>query len=690
MKHIVSATLLLFGQTAAAKKPSATAGSANNDPWQETHLSDPAYETVVTGYRTHPTDVVTGFAETVEVPQGTAQITVDEVLDEQVGVTIRRSGGPGSFAEIGIRGASAKQVPLLLDDIEVQSGLSGMANLKDFSLALFETIEVYRGNAPILLGASGIGGLVRLKTRFPTVPTTQTTVGLGSFGAKRLALMQAGPTGPLRTILILSADSADGDFTYLNLGGTYHETGDDTWQLRDNNQHTAYDILLKTRYQGTDWQTTAGLTLFSKTAGVPSPDGVTAAPASLSTQRIHTTVVGERSMGIADLRLQAGYQRGLETFFNPGVFVNGASRMVSRTHTADAVLGIESAWHRRHTTTVRLSDRFETTAHREWPSRGRDDTSRFLRNRFEAGLAHFWCPRRIITLSPALRTSIIQSASRNGADPTSEDQLVENHRLQYDISPTLGVRYDATDHIILRSNGGRYVRLPELGELFGYSGAVKGNPHLEMETGINWDVGATLRVDRLGPLTNIKLETALFGSHVDHLIQYVENSQNAVWPENGGRALILGTESTLSVTLFSLVTVQTNHTYLHARDRSDAPSYRGKLLPGRPAHQVNGRIEGDFTYSNLKQSLWFSSDFISKSYLTRYNQSESFIPRRLFVDLGYRIELPAARLQITLEVKNLSDQKSARVPSGRTVPLRDFLGYPLPGRSFCLTLLLKV
>src|SRR5262249_47699515 len=85
--------------------------------------------------------------------------------------------------------------------------------------------------------------------------------------------------------------------------------------------------------------------------------------------------------------------------------------------------------------------------------------------------------------------------------------------------PRLGVRVEPVPGYALLGNAGRYVRVPNLQELFGRAGVVVPNPTLRPEVAINWDLG--FRLTPASPLRWVSrpsLEYAYFDNRVDDLI----------------------------------------------------------------------------------------------------------------------------------------------------------------------------
>ena len=90
--------------------------------------------------------------------------------------------------------------------------------------------------------------------------------------------------------------------------------------------------------------------------------------------------------------------------------------------------------------------------------------------------------------------------------------------------------------------------------------------------------------------------------------------------------------------------------------------------------------------------VWADASWQSDSYLDQANLQE--VPARLLVGLGARVELGAG-LAASLAVENVADPRIEYLPlvppprpdlTETPIPLSDYAGFPLPGRSFYLAL----
>jgi iron complex outermembrane receptor protein len=221
-----------------------------------------------------------------------------------------------------------------------------------------------------------------------------------------------------------------------------------------------------------------------------------------------------------------------------------------------------------------------------------------------------------------------------------------------------------TSYVDLKANVGRFQCLPTLLELFGDRGTTIGNPELDTETSVNWDVGWTLELTRSGVIDRIFLEYAYFASNADDLIVFVQNSQATARAENIGSADIWGHEVSWSVAAFRHLRLYGNYTFQQAKDASDTFS-RGNQLPGRPRHELYQGVE---LFAGLGK-LSYEINYISQNFLDRGNLDP--VDNRLLHNLSLILTPLGKRLKLTFEVKNLTDNQ-----------IGDFRGFPLPGRSF--------
>jgi outer membrane receptor protein involved in Fe transport len=245
------------------------------------------------------------------------------------------------------------------------------------------------------------------------------------------------------------------------------------------------------------------------------------------------------------------------------------------------------------------------------------------------------------------------------------------------VSPRLGLRFDATDGLALKTNVGRSERAPNFTELFGNTGSILGNPDLKPERGLNADFGFVATRERLGPARKLRLEAVGFVSVVDDLIVLVQNSQRTSIFRNVDRAETVGAEIAANATVGEHLGFALSYTYEDARDESGIPARDGNVLPGRPRHDLYHRVE----YRRDEGRLFYELNFIAENFLDQANFL--VVPARAISTIGVDVDLAAlgrrfgsdalARVPLvaTFEVRNFTDNQ-----------VEDVAGYPLPGRAF--------
>jgi vitamin B12 transporter len=643
------------------------------------------YETVVHGRPLLATDETTALAETIDVADETRRFaTVSDVLAPAVGVDIRALGGPGSFAAASIRGSASSQVPVYLDGVLLNTGGFDTVDLGALGLDAIDRIEIYRGHVPPSLPFAGIGGAIVLKTKAFERPYTELAASYGSFGTARLLALQGNRVGRARGLALVSASGSEGDFLYLNRNGTLYTAADDAIVRRRNNAHVAYETLVKMDGEAGPLAWTVADDFGTKRQGVPGAESVPSRRAQLRTLRNAASAAAElrvdRNLVLAG---SASYLVLTDEFLDPRDEVGlGVGRTASRADAAGGGLALAVAATERHNLAIRVDSRYERFAFGEAgegsvPSPAHRVTSGVV-------LSDEWMPTRWFLLVPSLRAEHRLSSFGGGEIPGHADIMPAAESNDVTVQPSLGARADAGHGVTARLNLGRYVRAPDLGELYADRGATVGNPELRPEVAWSADLGLAWQAENAGPLDVGRLELAGFASSVRDLITYVQNSQSTVRAENVGRAEIAGVEASGRALLADLVSLEANYTFLHAINRADAPYLEGRQLPGRPAHELYARIELADRFGEFAARLSADVIYSGLTYLDQANLKDAGLGTAL-VGLSLGVERVPERLELTLEVKNLLDTITVEDRRGRERPVSDFEGYPLPGRTLLAT-----
>lgn len=91
--------------------------------------------------------------------------TLPQLLQQQPGIEITNSGGPGKLSTVSIRGTKSTHTLILLDGMRIGSATTGLAPIQDMPLSQIEKIEIVRGPASSLYGQDAIGGVIQIFTK---------------------------------------------------------------------------------------------------------------------------------------------------------------------------------------------------------------------------------------------------------------------------------------------------------------------------------------------------------------------------------------------------------------------------------------------------------------------------------------------------------------------------------------------
>ncbi|MCX7997716.1 MAG: TonB-dependent receptor plug domain-containing protein, partial [Leptospiraceae bacterium] len=124
-----------------------------------------------------------GFTDVIKLEKAqTRYSSIDEVLEREAGLRVRRYGGLGSYSTLSIRGSNANQVRFFIDGVPINNTMGGEINLADLPFENLEEIEIYKSGTASGFSGSAIGGVVNLVTKKgKKTKSSQVKVAGGSF-----------------------------------------------------------------------------------------------------------------------------------------------------------------------------------------------------------------------------------------------------------------------------------------------------------------------------------------------------------------------------------------------------------------------------------------------------------------------------------------------------------------------------
>lgn len=585
------------------------------------------------------------------------------------GAVIQRLGGLGDLAVVGLRGSASRQVEVTIDGVPLNPEGGSAVDLSELPLRGFERVMIYRGFAPPLAGSGAMGGVVALQTGERRAAGL--TLSGGSWGTARGTALASAPLPALPGgSAWFAADglATAGTFPWYDDGGTRIHDDDDRVVARSNNDARQLSTVSRLR-AGEQLQLTAMHAGLWRTEGVP---GATFAPTEGVRSDVSRHLVALRGEGtsgaVRGAVLLCGLQR-LETFDDRGAEIGlTADWIASRTETARLRGSLSALTARQLRLDAGLGislDRFQADdLIRQVP--GTPSGRRVARGVLAATLGP-----QPLRLTPGL-TAIHLASSAPGADAARTLAL-----------PRVGARLDGRGPWQLKANAGASARPPDLLELFGDRGPLVGNPGLRPERGIAVDLGIG------GAPGATQLEAVGFARRVQDLIVWRQGPQGVSRAENVDEATLAGLEGALAWSRGGL-SLGANGALVRAVDTSDDPTYRGNQLPRVPV--ASAELRGALSRGPIRLALdlsWAAGSFADAA---------NFVPQPSRALLGGTLTAgPWDGWALELDVRNALDRIVATVPrdplvdDGTTTPAAvvDLGGYPLPGRTFLLTVRLS-
>lgn len=537
-------------------------------------------EVLVTGIRTRRiVERPSAFVSVVDTDDYVAeQKDIADLLGEQVGVQVRRFGGPGEPAEVSIRGSTGSQVVVKLDGVRINSALSGSTDVSQLCLGLLESAEITRGGDPLGSGEGAIGGSVDLRTRRPgVVPINRVEVSGGAFGTWDTTVLRSARAGPLEYGIGYCGFGTDGDYTFarpdIEVATRPPTTRPSIERVNNESIRHAGNLLL-----GADTGEVGHLVFSDYVAyanhgepGLDSGDdplgGQNPYASAEEIQNLARIEWSADDLGWAGDRFETNFHHRYQRleFDDPGVSANDES-VSSLTETHSFGLEANDVWSfdaiaAGHELGLLASARRDAAYLDTAGDEGRTTVGVALSD--DAG----WLDDRV-HLAPGVRFEWIQDLGAYWL-------------------PAIGVVLTPLPWFRIKANWQESLRAPSFDELYlPDKGFIRGNPDLLPERAQNSDVGVVLGLAELGPFRDLRFEGGVFQQDIDESIVWVPISPRTIESNNTGPARVRGFELAFEVAFTRFVRLRTNHTGLQSESLTT-----GRPLPGRADSESLVRLE---------------------------------------------------------------------------------------------------
>ena len=522
----------------------------------------------------------------VDVAARTDQfVDTAELIENEVGVQIRKFGAVGSFSTAVLRGASSQQLMIYLDGVAINTAAIGAVDLSSIDVNDIERIEIYRGSTPIEFGQASIGGAINIvskKTRKKN--TTQIKASLGSFSTQQYTLNKNNQYGDGR--ILISADYLRSDNNYKTIfdNNTEYNLQDDR-EIRVNNDGVEKkSVFVKWNYKMPE-QSLLDLRLkyYAKDKQIPNKNNNQDVQTLFTTENIDFLSQYSKTgllSGNMDMNLKLSSKVSKQLYDDEleqlGYF---PQKITYKTLTNRAQLfskyiqGIND-WRflmAYSDASYEFKDKLRTV-----------QRSRNNRREMELNIqqSSYWLDRTL-NVNIALRYRNIKDALDYAIDMFGDLKAQANK--EYSITqPQLGLKYSLNASSSLIFNYGRYTRVPVFSELFGNQGLFRGNEDLIPETGTNIDVGLNYKVFKAYHwLHDASVYAGLFYNQADDLIVRIYNSQGISVADNVSSAETIGFEWDIKLYPSKHWNIVFNGTLMNPRAFSERADANNKIIPGQ-------------------------------------------------------------------------------------------------------------
>lgn len=597
-------------------------------------------------------------------------MSLADVLGNLTGIQTRRTGGLGSHQAISIRGMGANQVVVCIDGVPITASHGGGVDLAGLDMAQFARIEVYKGYVPARFGGNGMGGAINLVTKNAVSRSGRLDASYGSHGTYGVALSVSGAwTDSLHASSTISQRASDNDFEFVNRNGTPYNREDDRTERRRNAQYSQFSgihVFRMTHANGS--ASTLQIRHAQSDAGVPGQESSQTLTAGAEEKNVAARYVWEAPEATMQWRAEAfahAQRRRLHWYYpldKIGIATDAAMESGALESGVGSRFGLDFApdgapWSAG--SAVELSgDRLESRNH----------TERFNANPWELGHSQGqWIanvqvhPLKWFAFDAEGLYRITRDHFSGGvvySTMTEQRDRSDNWRNLYTVRlrSTVGPEQGAWR---LFMAGGRFFRAPEAMEMYGTGPGLLPNPDLEVETGVQGELGAEWQRGKL------QWSGSTFINRSQGRIQWV-TSGSLSKPFNLGRTGNQGIETALVYKPFRFADLEASATWQDPRDRSSDATYRNNHIPDEPTQAYGAALVLRMPWT---LAVRFSGEARSEVFRDRANRER--IPAQKFGHVEISAS-PLPRGRVRLAARNLGDAEYQDI----------YAATPTPGRQY--------
>jgi outer membrane cobalamin receptor len=593
-------------------------------------------------------------------------VEAGDVLRGLPGVQVRQSGGLAAPSTLGLRGANPNQTAAVIAGARLDDELTGVTDLSLFPLWFANKIEVFRGTSPFGFDRILPGGVLVLEPRNDSQTGGALRAETGSFGERAVHAIGAGGDESFSVTAGVRVAAADNDYPFVNHEGMLLSGQPGLGDRRRNADFSSRDVWLSTARSTLRYTLEAVVNRFDREQGVTTtgllqpkePRAITARDlwatrGTLSIDRYlelegHFNVLAS-SLSLRDPRHELALQ---------------ARRVEVDTLRSESGLAVQNKPNASGRWRVSLAAEAARLTRVDAPDAARAPPDVVATRQAWRGAGAF---------EARLAGALGVHAQAMGELASEHSHAASDRRYLTQATGRAGLHWHEASWQSW-FNLTRAARPPALGERYGMSVTVVGNPRLKPERSLGAEVGA--RIAPGGRLARVWLEAVSFARYTTDAIVVVRTSQNHATLVNFDATRVLGLEFAGGARLFAPFEFEGNLTLLDPRQTLPVTGDHPQLMPFQ-SQQTMGtalRMRQPLPTRHLRTLLVEA----------RYNWESSRAAAVTFLPAQSSFDLELALLSL-LQYTDLR----VRVANLFNAPRYDFIGYPLPGRSIHSSLEVK-
>jgi outer membrane cobalamin receptor len=569
---------------------------------------------------------------------------ISEIISQNTPIFVKNYG-PGGIATMSLRGTSAEYTQLAWNGVNINSPMLGQTDLSLIPAGFIDNINFFYGGASLTLNSGGIGGIINMETKPSWKDETNliADISAGSFG-KYSALLKI-KTGNIKfqSSTKVLYQSAENDFPYLN----NFTSADPVTEKRKNAEIKQNAFMQELYFRGDKNVLSARIWYQEADNNIPVPI-VSQQPEPGENQKdefIRTMINYSGYSGKTDYNSSISWFNEKLNYQNPLLSINSKNL----TNTINLKSGFETYIDEKTRLSIILNDEISIVNSVNYNG---------IKSRNLAGVTA--SARRIFSDRLGI-TALIR--------PTIED----NNFLIPDFSTGIDYKLLINRDYFIKINLSHNSRVPTLNDLYWNPG---GNPSLKNEYSYTGELTYEMNGNISAPLS-FSTQTSLFLISIDNMINWLPGESGYWSPSNISESNSSGAEENINLTYINnsfkiRFTMKYEFDRAHIIKSQVGEAVSGKQIVYTPENLFNAGIRAG--YKNYYLS-WLSC-FTGKRYTTADNSDWLSCYLLNNVSAGIKFSSGKNSFDINLKADNLFN-----------VNYQAIAWYPMPGRSFVLTLI---